>query len=94
MREDTPTTHNFRMDLQELIVISNMTDRLKSPPKTNRRLGPSKDTCCEFHKAFGHNLRNCLALGHQLNELVRNDFLKEYLQEKQGTPTSVAPAGD
>jgi len=25
-----------------------------------------------------------LALGHQLDELVKNDFLRDYLQEKQG----------
>ena len=52
------------------------------------------DTWCEFHQGFGYNLRNYLALGHQLDELVMNDFLKEYLQEKQGASTSVAPAGD
>ena len=82
-REGAPTRHNFRIDLKELIVIPNVADRLKLPPKTDRRLGPSKDTWCEFHQAFGHNLRNCLALGHQLDELVRNGFLKEYQQEKQ-----------
>jgi len=32
-------------------------------------------------------------LGFQLDELVRNGCLKEYLQELQGAPTSVAPAG-
>jgi len=26
-----------------------------------------------------------LALGHQLDELVKNNFLRDYLQEKQGT---------
>jgi len=35
-----------------------------------------------------------LALGFQLDELVRNGFLKEYLQEPQGAPTSVAPTRD
>jgi len=67
------------MDLKELIAIPNMADILKSSPKADKRLGPSKDTWCEFHQAFGHGLRNCLALGFQLDELVRNDFLKEYL---------------
>jgi len=33
-------------------------------------------------------------LGYQLDELVRNDFLKEYLQENQGAPSSAVPAGD
>jgi len=68
------------MDLKELIAILNVADRLKSPPKTDKRLGPSKDTC--------------LALGFQLDELLRNGFLKEYLQEPQRAPTSATPAGD
>ena len=93
-REGAPTRHNFRIDLKELIVIPNVADKLKSPPKTDRRLGPSKETWCEFHQAFGHNLHNCLALGHQLDELVRDGFLKEYLEENQEAPTSVALAGD
>ena len=62
-KEGAPTRHNFRMDLKELIVIPNVADRLKSPQKIDRRLGPNKDTCCEFHQAFGHSLHNCLALG-------------------------------
>ena len=67
-REDAPIRHNFRVELQELIVIPNVADRLKSPPKTDRRLGPSKNAWCEFHQAFGHSLHNCLPLGHQLDE--------------------------
>jgi len=74
-KEGAPTRHSFRIDLKELTVVP-MTDRLKSPPKTDRRLGPNKDTWCKFHQAFGHSLHNCLALGHQLDELVRNGFLK------------------
>ena len=62
-RENAPTRQNFRMDLKELIVIPNVADILKAPPKTDKRLGPSKNTWCEFNQAFGHNLRNCLMLG-------------------------------
>ena len=62
-----------------MIGIPNVADKLKSPPKTDKRLGPSKNTWCEFHQAFDHNLPNCLALKHQLEELVRDGFLKEYL---------------
>jgi len=80
-KENAPTRHNFRMDLKELIVIANVADRLKSPSKTDKRLGLNKDTWCEFHQAFGQGLRNCLELGFRLDELVRNGFLKEYLQE-------------
>ena len=31
-----------------------------------------------FHHAFGHHIKNCLALGHQLDELVKSGFLKDY----------------
>ena len=39
--------------------------------------------CGEFHKSFGHSINLCLALGHQLAELVKCEFLKDYLLEKQ-----------
>ena len=57
--------------------------------KTDKVLGPHKDAWCEFHQAFGHHINNCLALGHQLNELVKNGFLKDYLA---GSSTAVALA--
>jgi len=82
------------MDLKELIAIPDVADRLNAPPKTDKRLGPSKNAWCEFHQAFGHNLRNCLDLGFLLDELVRKGFLKEYLQETQGPPTKAAPIGN
>ena len=64
------------------------------PAKTDKRLGPNKNAWCEFHKAYGHPIRNCLALGHQLDELVKNDFLKDYLMESQGDQTLTTPGGD
>jgi len=69
-------------------------DRLKSPPKTDKRLGSSKNAWCEFHQTSGHNLCNCLALGFQLDELIRSDFLKDYLQELQGALMTTTPTGD
>jgi len=59
-------------------------ERLKIPPKTDKKLRPNKNVWCEFHQEFGHPIHNCLALGHQLDELVKNDFLRDYLQETQG----------
>ena len=94
MRENTPPRHNFRVDLKELIAIPDVASRLKPPSKTDKRLGPSKNAWCEFHQAIGHNLRNCLTLGFQLDELVKFCFLKDYLQELQGALTTAAPAGD
>jgi len=79
---DPPPKHNFRVELKELIAIPNIAVRLKVPSKTNRKIGPNKNAWCEFHQAHGHYIRNCLALAHQLDELVKNGFLKDYLQEQ------------
>jgi len=83
-REDASSKHSFLVELKELIAIPNIAERLKMPTKTDKRLGPNKNAWCEFHQAYGHLIRNCLSLGHQLDELVKNDFLKNYLQEPQG----------
>jgi len=81
-RENVPPRHNFVVELKDLIAIPNVAERLKVPPKTDKRLWPNKNVWCEFHQAFDHPIRNCLALGHQLDELVKNGLLRDYLQEK------------
>ena len=57
-------------------------------------LGPHKDSWCEFHEAFGHHINNCLALGHQLDELVKNRFLKDYLAGSARTAALTVPEED
>ena len=74
VRENRPTRHDFVIELSDLIAIPNKADRLRAPGKTNKVLGPHKDAWCEFHQAFGHTINNCLALGHQLDELVKSGF--------------------
>jgi len=74
-----PLRHNFVVELKDLIVVPNIADRLRPPVKTDKVVGPHKDLWCKFHQAFGHHINNCLALGHQLDELVKNGFLKDYL---------------
>ncbi|XP_068504401.1 uncharacterized protein [Phaseolus vulgaris] len=83
-RDNVPPRHDFIVELKDLIAIPNIAERLKVPPKTDKRLGPDNNAWCEFHQAFGHPIHNCLALGHQLDELVKNGLLRDYLQEKQG----------
>ncbi|XP_068473985.1 uncharacterized protein [Phaseolus vulgaris] len=92
-RDNVPPRHDFVVELNELIAIPNIVERLKVPPKTDKRLGPNKNAWCEFHQAFGHPIRNFLALEHQLDELVKNGLLRDYLQEKQGTEDSTATGG-
>jgi len=93
-RENVPPRHNFLVELKDLIVVPNIAERLKMVVKTDRKLGPNKNAWCEFHQAFGHPIRNCLALGHQLDELVKNEFLKDYLVESQGAQNLTAPGKD
>jgi len=77
------------MGLADLIVIPNIAARLKVPEKTREKvLGPKPDAWCEFPKSFGHSINSCLALGHQLAELVKCGFLKDYLLEKQASQAS------
>jgi len=61
-RRDPPPKHNFRVELKELIAIPNIAARLKVHPKTDKKIGPNKSAWCEFHQAYGHHIRNCLAL--------------------------------
>jgi len=77
-----------------LIIIPNIAERLKMPPKTDKKLGPNKNAWWEFLQAYGHAICNCLSVGYQLDELVKNHFLKDYLLESQGAQASAAPGGD
>jgi len=86
--------HNFRVELKELIAIPNIATKLKVPAKTDMRMGPNKNAWCEFHQENGHYIRNCLALAHQLDELVKSSFLKDYLQEPQDDQTLVTTGAD
>jgi len=93
-REDALPRHNFLVELKELIIIPNIVERLKTPPKTDKRLGPSKNAWCEFHQAYGHAICNCLSLGYQLDELMKSGFLKDYLQEPHGAQALAASEGN
>jgi len=79
MQRGPPPKHNFCVELKELIAIPNIATRLRMPPKKDRKMGPNKNAWCEFHQAYGHPIRNCLALAYQLDELVKIGFLKDYL---------------
>jgi len=82
------------VELKELIPIPNIAARLKVPAKTDRKMEPNKNAWCEFHQANGHYIRNCLALTHQLDELVKSGFLKDYLQDSQNDQALVTIGAD
>ena len=89
-----PLRHNFVVELKDLIAVPNIADRLRPPVKTDKVLGPHKDAWCEFHQAFGHHINNCLALGHQLDELVKSGFLKDYLAGSSTVAAMAVPEED
>jgi len=93
-RENVPPRHNFVVELKDLIAVPNIAERLKIPAKTDKKLGPNKNAWYEFHQVFGNPICNCLALGHQLDELVKNGFLKDYLVESQGAQNLIASGED
>jgi len=80
------------VELKDPIAVPNIDERLSRPAKTDKVLGPRKDSWCEFHEAFDHHIDNCLSLGYQLDELVRSGFLKDYVAEPATTATLPAPA--
>ncbi|XP_068503987.1 uncharacterized protein [Phaseolus vulgaris] len=86
-----PLKHNFMVELKDLIVVPNVADRLRPPVKSDKVLGPHKESWCEFHEAFGHHINNCLALGYQLDELVKNGFLKDNLARSTTTTATATP---
>jgi len=80
------------VELKDLIAMPNIAERLRRPTKSEKVLGPRKDSWCEFHEAFGHHIDNFLSLGYQLDELVRNGFLKDYVAESVATAALPPPA--
>jgi len=74
--------------------VPNIADRLRPPVKSDKVLGPHKESWCEFHEAFGHHINNCMALGYQLDELVKNGFLKDYLAGSATTTALTVPEED
>jgi len=86
-----PLRHNFVVELKDLIVVPNIADRLRPPVKSDKILGPHKESWCEFHEAFRHHINNGLDLGYQLDELVKNGFLKDYLARSTVTTATATP---
>ena len=48
-----PARYNFVVELKDLIVVPNIAERLRRPAKTDKVLGPRKDSWCEYHEARG-----------------------------------------
>jgi len=42
-RENVPPRHDFVVELKDLIAIPNVAERLKVPPKTDKKLEPNKN---------------------------------------------------
>jgi len=89
-----PPRYQFVMGLADLIAIPNIAARLKAPEKVGDKvLGPKPNAWCEFHQSFGHTVDSCLALGYQLDNLVKSGVLNDYLLDKRtGGASSSQPA--
>jgi len=74
-----PSRSKFKMPYRELLAIPTIAEKLESPPKTEKVLGPRKNTWCEFHKAYEHDVENCLALRYQFSRLQREGFMHDYV---------------
>ncbi|XP_020237837.1 uncharacterized protein LOC109817053 [Cajanus cajan] len=55
---------------------------------TDRQLGPHKTDWCEFHRTHGHKTENCFVLGRQIERLIKEGRLKEFIAGKQGESSS------
>jgi len=71
------------MTYKELLGMPRMTNKLRFPPKSDRNLGLRKEIWCKFHKGFRHDVEHFIALGYQLASLIKDGFLKDYME---GTP--------
>jgi len=92
-KEDLPFTTKVPDNLQGTVEHARVVDKLKFPQKSDRNLGPRKETWCEFHKGFGHDVEHCITLGYQLAGLMKDEFLKEYLEGNQeGSKEEIASA--
>jgi len=86
------------VELKDLIAVPNIAERLKMPPKTDKKLGPHKEAWCDFHQAFGHPICNCLVLGNQLDDEVEGGRLNTPHEdevaglEREGDNHQVGPA--
>jgi len=76
----------FHISYKELISIPTVAKKLRFPQKADKNLGGRKDIWCKFHKGFRHDIERCMALGYQLAKLLKDGFLKEYLEVDQGEP--------
>jgi len=74
-----PPQPKLKMPYRELLAIPAIAKKLESPPKTDKVLGPRKNTWCEFHKAYGHGVENCLALRYQFSRLLKDGFMHDYM---------------
>ncbi|XP_020224171.1 uncharacterized protein LOC109806206 [Cajanus cajan] len=68
---------------QQILHDVNSASLFEFPAATERQLGPFKIDWCEFHMAHGHSTENCFVLGRQIECLIKEGRLKEFVARKQ-----------
>ena len=92
--EETTIRPRFRVSCKKLLSMPRVADKLRFPQKTDRFLGSRRNAWYKFHRAFGHSVERCITLSYQLASLVKEGFLKEYLEANQKKPRGEAMTGD
>ncbi|XP_020211215.1 uncharacterized protein LOC109796022 [Cajanus cajan] len=86
----TPLTVPRRQILHNV----NSASLFEFPAVTERQLGPFKTAWCEFHRTHGHTTENCFVLGRQIERLIKEGRLKEFVAKKQeGSSSDRRPRG-
>ena len=49
---------------------------------------------CDFHEEYGHSTADCFNLREQIQNLINNGYLKEFLLEVRGKAQVVRQAGE
>ncbi|RDY12140.1 hypothetical protein CR513_03112, partial [Mucuna pruriens] len=57
--------------------------RRNIPPPTKRKLGPSREEMCKFHRAHGHTTEECRVLKCQIEKLIHDGYLGRFVKRRE-----------
>ncbi|RDX71420.1 hypothetical protein CR513_49247, partial [Mucuna pruriens] len=87
LREKRTPLHKKKTQILREIYHTNLLKYLKDAK--GRRLGANTQEWCKFHKAYDHSTEDCRTLQEQIERLVHEGYLSQYIQRgSEKTPTS------
>ncbi|KAJ4715113.1 Retrotransposon gag domain-containing protein [Melia azedarach] len=97
-RRESATTHAYHpLNTTREQVFYAIRDKglLTRPPKLITPLGKRNlKRYCDFHEEYGHSTADCFNLREQIQNLINNGYLKEFLLEVRGKAQAVRQAGE